>query len=410
MQTSKTFKILFRLVKARKKNNGAPIYVRITVNGKRAEFSTDLFYPMEEWDSKAGKAIGRNSRARSLNDELDIIRVDLKESYKELIRERRFVTAQAVKARYQGTDHSNETLLGLSKYHYEKNKFKLAKGTLKNYKTTEAYLLAFVKKQYKASDLPLEHIQYSFVVDFELFLQDPKNHLSKVQTLKNNGIMKHIERLNKLMGFAHKLGWIDKHPFEKYELSYTKFKNGFLTEQQLERFETEELESAKLNRVRDVFVFCCYTGLSYIDVKLLTKDNIVMGIDGMLWLSFCREKSDEPVKIPLLDKAKAILKKYENFEESIRLLPVCSNQKMNAYLKEIAGKCEIDIKVTCHIARHTFATTVTLSNGVPIATVSKLLGHAKLSTTQIYANVVERKLRDDMNSLQDTLNRNQISA
>lgn len=410
MQTSKTFKILFRLIKARKKSNGAPIYVRITVNGNRTEFSTNLFYPIEEWDSKIGRAIGRTSKARTLNDELDTIKVDLKESFKELAREGRFITAQTVKARYQGTDHSNETLLGLSKYHYDKNKVKLAKGTLKNYKTTEVYLMDFVKKQYKTSDLPLEHIQYSFVVDFELFLQDSNNHLSKTQPLKNNGIMKHIERLNKLMGFAEKLGWISKHPFEKYELSYTKFKNGFLTEQQLERFEMEELENVKLNRVRDVFVFCCYTGLSYIDAKLLTKDNIVMGIDGMLWLSFCREKSDEPVKIPILDKAKAILKKYEGFEESIRLLPVCSNQKMNEYLKIIASKCEIDIKVTCHIARHTFATTVTLSNGVPIATVSKLLGHAKLSTTQIYANVVERKIRDDMNSLQDTLNRNQISA
>ena len=188
MQTSKTFKILFRLIKARKKNNGAPIYVRITVNGNRAEFSTDLFYPIDEWDCKTGRAIGRASKARTLNDELDIIKVDLKEAYKELTREGRFITAQAVKARYQGTDHSNETLLGLSKYHYEKNKVKLAKGTLKNYKTTEAYLLAFVKKQYKASDLPLEHIQYSFVVDFELFLQDSKNHLIKAQPLKNNAV------------------------------------------------------------------------------------------------------------------------------------------------------------------------------------------------------------------------------
>lgn len=410
MQTSKTFKILFRLIKARKKSNGAPIYVRITVNGNRTEFSTNLFYPIEEWDSKIGRAIGRTSKARTLNDELDTIKVDLKESFKELAREGRFITAQTVKARYQGTDHSNETLLGLSKYHYDKNKVKLAKGTLKNYKTTEVYLKDFVKKQYKASDLPLEHIQYSFVVDFELFLQDSNNHLSKTQPLKNNDIMKHIERLNKLMSFAEKLGWISKHPFEKYELSYTKFKNGFLTEQQLERFESEELNDPKLNRVRDIFVFCCYTGLSYIDVKLLTSNNIVMGIDGMLWLSLYREKSDEPVKIPLLDKAKSILEKYENFEDSNRLLPVCSNQKMNTYLKEIANKCKIDIKVTCHIARHTFATTVTLSNGVPIATVSKMLGHAKLSTTQIYANVVERKLRDDMNNLQNTLNRNQISA
>lgn len=222
--------------------------------------------------------------------------------------------------------------------------------------------------------------------------------------------MKHIERLNKLMGFAEKLGWIAKHPFEKYQLSYTKFKNGFLTKKQLESFETIELENLKLARVRDVFVFCCYTGLSYIDVKLLTYQNLVMGIDGNMWLSLYREKSDEPVKIPLLDKANAILKKYEGFEDSERLLPVCSNQKMNNYLKEIARLCEIDIKVTCHIARHTFATTVTLSNGVPIATVSKLLGHAKLSTTQIYANVVEKKLRDDMSKLQEALNGNREIA
>ena len=213
--------------------------------------------------------------------------------------------------------------------------------------------------------------------------------------------MKHIERLNKLMGFAEKLGWIEKHPFEKYQLSYTKFKNGFLTTKQLEYFENIELNDLKLERVRDAFVFCCYTGLSYIDVKMLTKQSLVMGIDGNMWLSLYRKKSDEPIKIPLLDKAKAILGKYNDFECSERLFPVYSNQKMNTYLKEIAALCEIDIKVTCHIARHTFATTVTLSNGVPIATVSKLLGHAKLSTTQIYANVVEKKLQEDMGKLQE---------
>lgn len=410
MKTSKTFKILFRQINSRAKNGQAPIYVRITVNGKRAEFNTDLFHPIEEWNGKISRAIGRSITARTLNDQLDSIYVEVRECYNALKKEGRYITAQAVKERYLGIDHSAETLLGLSQYHFVKNKGKLTYGTLKNYTTTETYLSNFINYQFKVSDVPLEYIQYSFIVDFELYLRNSENHLCKTRPLNNNGIMKHIERLNKLMGFAEKLGWISKHPFSKYELSFTKFKNGFLTEQQLERFETLELENEKLRRVRDVFVFCCYTGLSYIDVKQLTNQNIVMGIDGTLWLSFCREKSDEPVKIPILDKAKAILKKYEGFEDSIRLLPVCSNQKMNEYLKIIASKCEIDIKVTCHIARHTFATTVTLSNGVPIATVSKLLGHAKLSTTQIYANVVERKLRDDMNSLQDALNRNQISA
>ncbi len=410
MKTSKTFTILFWQNLAKKKGDSAPLYARITVDGKRAEMSLGIVFPIDAWNRKMNRANGKTREARILNEDLDGIYTDLTDCYKQLKKEGRFVTAQAVKARYLGTDHSNETLFGLSKYHFDKNRFKLASGTLKNYSTTETYLQNFLIKKFKASDIPLEYIQYSFVVDFELYLRNPKNHLNKAQPLKNNGIMKHIERLNKLMGFAEKLGWITRHPFEKYQLSYTKFKNGFLTKKQLESFETIALKNLKLVRVRDVFVFCCYTGLSYIDVKMLTDQNLVMGIDGNMWLSLYREKSDEPVKIPLLDKAKAILEKYDGFEDSERLLPVCSNQKMNNYLKEIADLCEIGIKVTCHIARHTFATTVTLSNGVPIATVSKLLGHAKLSTTQIYANVVEKKLRDDMSRLQEALNDDRESA
>ncbi|MCL6266382.1 site-specific integrase [Flagellimonas myxillae] len=410
MRTSKTFTILFWQKIAKKKRGIAPIYARITVDGKRAEISLGIQFPMDSWNRKMSRAEGRTVEARALNQDLDTIYTELADCYKQLKKEGRFVTAQSVKARYLGTDHNNETLFGLYNYHYDKNQFKLAPGTLKNYGSTKKYLEHFLAKKFKASDIPLTYIQYSFIVDFELFLRNPENHLDKAKPLKNNGIMKHIERLNKLMGFAEKLDWIVKHPFEKYQLSYTKYKSGFLTKNQLEAFENIELNDSKLVRVRDVFVFCCYTGLAYIDVKMLTDENIVMGIDGNMWLFLYREKSAQPVKIPILDKAKAILDKYDCFENSNRLLPVCSNQKMNAYLKEIATLCSIDFKVTCHVARHTFATTVTLSNGVPIATVSKLLGHAKLSTTQIYANVVERKLQDDMNKLQNTLNSDRESA
>ncbi len=255
MTASKTFKILFRQIKARGNGEVAPIYVRITVRGRRVEISTDLSYSMAEWDTKQGRAKGRVAQARELNDQLDSIYVEIKECYRTLKREGRFITAQAIKARYLGTDHNDETLLGLSRYHFDKNRGKLAPGTLKNYFTTEAYLKDFVIKEYKTTDIPLEFIQYSFVVDFEQFLRNPKNHMSKTRPLKNNGIMKHIERLKKLVGFAEKLGWISKHPFEKYELSYDKFRNGFLTEHQLRNFETVELNSPKLIRVRDVFIF-----------------------------------------------------------------------------------------------------------------------------------------------------------
>jgi len=253
-------------------------------------------------------------------------------------------------------------------------------------------------------DIPLQFLEYSFILDFENFLRRPENRLNRNQPLTNNGIMKHMERLDKLMNYAVKLGWIKSNPFDKYQRSFKKFENGFLTEQRLKRFEEVHLERSALDNVRNIFVFCCYTGLSYIDVKLLKKSDVVLGIDGSKWLSIRREKSDMPVKIPLLPKALAVMEQYKGFD-TLRLLPVCSNQKMNKYLKEIAEKCKIDVKVTCHIARHTFATTVTLSNGVPIATVSKLLGHSKISTTQIYARVMEKKVGEDMKQLRRLMDR-----
>ena len=166
--------------------------------------------------------------------------------------------------------------------------------------------------------------------------------------------------------------------------------------------ESTEMGNERLERIRDCFVFSCYTGLSYVDVKELNSDNIVKGIDGNHWISTKREKTDKPVKVPLLPKAREILEKYmqcPEMENKESLLPISSNQKTNAYLKEIADSCDIDKNLTFHVARHTFATTVMLSNGVPIETVSKLLGHSKLSTTQIYARVVESKISEDIGNL-----------
>ena len=278
----------------------------------------------------------------------------------------------------------------------------LTEGTLKNYRTTTKYIKAFISNKFKTADIYLEQIGYSFLVDFEHFLRKPQNRLSN-QPLNNNGIMKHIERLNKLMNFAVKLEWITKNPFTHYDVKFNKYSRPFLSSNELKQLEEVELKTDKHNVVRDVFIFSCYTGLSYIDMKGLTKNNVVYGIDGKKWISFYRKKNTEPVKIPLLQKALNIIEKYSDYDSHNKLFPVCSNQKMNAYIKEIAGICEINKNLTCHVARHTFATTVTLSNGVPIETVSKLLGHTKLSTTQIYARVMEDKLGKDISQLQNVL-------
>ncbi len=402
MKTSSTFKILFRQVISKKKKDHAPIYVRITVNGNRGEFSLNRYYPIKDWNARSKRAKGRGEAARKLNEELYQTYFGLKDAYNELKQEGKLITPQSVKARYLGLDNHQNSLLELATFHKKKMEGVLKTSTLKNYKTTTKYLTAFLRHQLKIEDIYLQNLSYSFVIDFENYLRKPKNKLSN-QPLNNNGIMKHIERLNKLMNLAVKLEWIEKNPFLKYKLKFHKYDRAFLTHQELSRIEEVELTEIKHKQVRDVFVFSCYTGLSYCDLEKLSTENIVLGMDGNPWLSLYREKSKEPVKLPLLDKAKEILEKYQNQNLFDKLLPVGSNQKMNKHIKEIATKCKIDKQLSFHVARHTFATTITLSNGVPIETVSKLLGHSKLSTTQIYARVLEDKIGKELSILQSKL-------
>ncbi len=409
MKTSKTFKILIWQNTAKRKNNLAPIYARITVNGKRAEISLGTTYAIDFWDSKMSRAIGRSATARVLNEELDTIHTDITNSYKELLKEGKHITAQLIKARYLKLDNNQMTLLKLDTYHASKMEGVLAKGTLKNYKATTKYITAFLNKKLKTPDISLQYIRYNFILEFEQFLRNKNNNIS-IQSLNNNGIMKHLERLNKLMNLAVKLEWIEKNPFLNYDVKYNKYDRPFSSAIELRQLEEVELHEKKHVLVRDIFIFACYTGLSYIDLKNLTKDNVVYGIDGKKWLYLYREKSTIPVKIPLLRKALNIIEKYHDYDITNRLLPVYSNHKMNTYIKEVATICEITKNLTCHVARHTFATTVALSNGVPIKTLSKLLGHSKLSTTQIYARVLDDKIGKDISKLQDVLNNDERSA
>jgi integrase len=212
-----------------------------------------------------------------------------------------------------------------------------------------------------------------------------------------------------MVNLAQNLQWISNDPFATYKLKIQKVNREQLSDKELSDMEGKKLSIARLDMVRDMFIFSCYTGLSYVDMINLTPSHIIAGSDGERWIRTCREKTLIPVNIPLLPPASKILDKYENNIRSLsdgKVFPTVSNQKVNSYLKEIADLCNITKKVTFHIARHTFATTVTLSNGVPIETVSKILGHTKITTTQIYAKVVERKLKEDMEALKARLNIN----
>ncbi len=356
---------------------------------------------MNYWDVSKGRARGNTQNLRILNNYLDQVYGRILEGHKQLLEEHKMITPQAVKARYLGEGDQHKTLLELVEYHNTTMHTSLKPGTMKNYYSTKKYIDMFLADRLKTNDIYLKQLSYRFITDFEQYIRTYRPKKAR-KTCTNNGTMKHLERLMKMTNLAVKLEWLDKDPLRNYKLSFIKNERSYLTQREMDLIANTAFKSETYERVKDVFLFSCYTGLSYIDVKELVPIQLLIGIDGNYWLHTKREKTNEAVKIPLLPKAKEIVEKYK--QESMtteKLLPVLSNQKTNQYLKEIIKVCGIHKHVTFHTARHTFATTVTLSNGVPIETVSKLLGHTKLSTTQIYARLLQKKVGEDMNLLID---------
>ena len=406
MTITHTFNVHFWLKKtAIRKDRTIPIYARIWINSLYADISTKEAVLEQHWCTKATRVKKRKEKAKFLNDNLDLIVSQIKKAYKELKNEERPITAQAIKARYLGKDRAVTTVKELLKYHKEHELKKLAPGTRGNYGATEKYVERFIKKQYKSKDIPLVQVGYTFIVNFEDYLRTCPP-LREGQPLNNNGIMKHLERLQKMTSLALKHRWIKTNPFALYQLKYEEFDCPFLEQFELDSMVMLNISNKSMCLVRDIFVFSCYTGLCYIEVKNLKEKDIVNGIDGEEWIMVRRQKSKTPVKLPLLDEAKEILEKYADYpsaENNYSLLQVFSDQKINKYLKEIAKLCDLDKNLTFHVARHTFATTIALLNDVPIETVSKMLGHTKLSTTQKYARVVEKKISQDMMQLKAKL-------
>ena len=401
MQSQINFTLSFWVNATRIKNNQVSVYGRITVNGKRANISLQRKVILSEWDSRRGRAKGNKQESRLLNRYLDQVKNRVYTAYDELIKEKAFICSQSIKARFLGEDNEEYSLLTLIDYHNTQMSESLTYGTLKNYFTTQKYIKLFLTNKRKIQDIYLSQLTYRFVVDFEKFLRSyvPSDHQKQME---NNTVMKHIQRLRKMVTLAYKMEWIDKDPFIKFKPTYIKNEREFLREDELQKIIERKFDIERLILVKDLFIFSCYTGLSYIDVMQLNEDNISLGIDGGKWIITNRQKTHNKVKIPLLPIAEILIKKYKGHiktKKTKTLFPNISNQKLNSYLKEIADLSGIKKNLTFHIARHTFATTITLSNGVPIETVSKLLGHTKIATTQIYAKVIERKVSDDMASL-----------
>ena len=407
MRTTSTFSVLFWVYEQRAKNGEAPVYARISVDNKKLNISLKRKVILSLWDSRVQRLTGTDAFSLEFNEFLDQEYSRLFQCYQELRIEGKLRTVENIKKKYFGEEGKLYSLEDIFVYHNTTCFSKLSPNTSRLYITSQNYVRKFLKKEYNRTDYYLQELDYSFVLRFDNFLRITKSNTHNGY-LQHNAVMKHIQRLKKMVSLAYRLEWINKNPFLNFKSTLEPRERTFLSAENFKKIEKIELKSNRLARVRDLFIFSCYTGISYGDLVLLKPDNLTIGVNGKLWIVTRRMKNGNSVKVPLLKKAIVILDKYKNdiaCEITQTLLPKISNQKLNQYLKEIAELCEIHQDVTFHLARHTFATTVALSNGMPIETVSKILGHKKLSTTQIYAKVVERKLGDDMDYLERKIER-----
>jgi site-specific recombinase XerD len=407
MQNS--FSILFYLKKPKIYSSGpAPIYLRITVNGKRSEISISREINPDKWNSEAGRVIGNNENAKALNVYLDTLKNKVYDAQRKLIDAGEIITAENLKNKFTGKSEKSRNLIPIFQDHNRKIaaliNTEYAPNTIKRYETSLNHTIEFLRWKYNVSDIDIRKIDHAFIAEYEFYLRSECK-------CNNNSAVKYIRNFGKVIRICIANGWIDKNPFANYKTKVREVERIFLTEEEIQTMITKEFVIERVSQVRDIFLFCCYTGLAYIDVKQLTSTNVSIGIDGERWIFTNRQKTDTRTNIPLLPMAQRILNKYKNHPQCVnenRLLPVLSNQKMNSYLKEIADLCGIQKELTFHIARHTFATTVTLTNGVSMESVSKMLGHKNMRTTQHYAKILDRKVSDDMRLLKERLSRDKI--
>jgi integrase len=396
-----TFNILFYLKKNSLKKTGfAPIMARITINGVSAPFSLKAEAKPDDWDTKAGRLRGRTKEASDLNSFIDNARSKIRKHYRELCDRESFVTAAMVRDAYLGLITHKDTLLCMfDQFNVDFKQLigkQCSEDTHRKHLIVRNRLYQFLKEKKKMSDIHIKDISPQFIVDFERFLFVDCDY-------KRNTAMKMMQKFKRIIDNAHNNGRLAINPFASYTFHFETTDRGFLSDEELTRLMQLKVEKSHIEELRDIFVFCCFTGLSYIDVKTLREENIQRSFDGQLWIITKRQKTNVQSNVRLLSIPQQIIEKYKGRCEDGFVLPVPSNQWAAQVLKKLGKECGITTRVTFHLARHTFATTVTLGKGVPIETVSKMLGHTSIKTTQIYARIVNSKVSNDMEVLSHKL-------
>jgi integrase len=403
-QMKNSVNTLFYIRNSRKNEKGeAPIYLRLTIAGKRIDLSTSRFVQPSKWSAKTNQMKGNSEDARVINNYLIALKTKILKFINNLELQEKEPTLQNIKDLLSDVPKSNHRLLEFFHYHNKRIHGLIGKdyaaATYNKYVYTKNKVASFIKFAYKKTDIDLIELNHAFVSSFDYYLKTEEK-------ISNNTAMKYIKNLKKVINEAVRLEFLDKDPFTSFKIKLDETNRTFLDQTELDAIISKPILIQRLSEVRDLFVFACYTGFAFADIEKLTPLDITIGIDGEKWIITNRKKTDTRSPIPLLSPALNIIEKYRNdhvCNAKGKLLPSISNQKTNAYLKEIAAICGINKNLTFHMARHTFATTVTLTNGVPIETLSKMMGHTSIKTTQIYGKVIDRKISNDMSALKAIL-------
>ena len=394
-----TFKVLFYVNGSKEKNGIVPIMGRVTINGSVAQFSCKQTIPKTLWDAKGNRAKGKSIEARDINHALDNIKAQIIKHYQRISDREAYVTAEMVRNAYQGIGSEYETLLGA----FDKDNATFqkrvgtdrVKGTYMARVRARNHVAAFIKANYKRSDLSMLELTPDFIKEFAVFLSTDRG-------LQNGSIWTNCMWLKGVVMRAHFNGLIPRNPFAQFHISPNIKEREYLTEEELKTLMTHEFADAKLSYIRDIFVFASFTALSFVDVKELTTDDIVE-VNGEKWILSKRHKTKVPFQVKLLDIPLQIIKRYEEFQTDKSVFPNLNYWSICKPLKKMIKECGITKDISFHCARHGFA-TLALSKGMPIESVSRVLGHTNIVTTQLYAKITTQKIDHDLTMFGDKLN------
>ena len=393
-------RVLFLIARSRTNSTGkCSVRCRITYEHRRYEFATGLFINPHNWNAKKQKVFPENTEHNQINTQLSLIKQDLNQAFLYLQVQDRSFDVDDVYRQYKGESiKEDKTILELFNLHIHKQEKLIGISTsvvsVAKFYQTKAHVKSFIKHKYNRGDFMLKDMTMAFITEFEYYLKAEK-------MFKQNTIHKTLQRFKQIVKQAVGLDFLEKDPFLLHKNKKPTKQVIFLSTEELAALEQYKFASVRLQQVADMFIFCCYTGLPYKEMSMLTQSNIIVGFDGHMWLNLVRHKTDKPYSVPLLSKALEIVDKYS---QEYDVLPVISNQRFNAYLKEIADIVGIEKNLTHHIARKTFASTILLYNDVPMEMVSELLGHSEISITQNhYAKVIQKKVSEEMRRLNTKL-------